>query len=175
MFVTQWLNASSPNLTISVWIILCIGVYIAFLKLWDYVLSVTLNFEKLSWGLLWTCGANLATYSLASPILALYSNSRIQMTIFAAIFINLFLPVILSMMPSRTVIEREDKDEELTDEVVMQKLAVINNKKKSDWEKSQFIIGLLISIGLIVIIYIYINKDPDNLKTFAKMFSKQLQ
>lgn len=175
MFVTQWLNASSPNLTISVWIILYIGIYIAFLKLWDYVLSVTLKFEKLSWGQLWACGADLATYSLASPILALYTNSRIQTTIFAAIFINLFLPVVLSMMPSRTVIERENDDEELTDEVVMQKLAIINNKKKADWEKSQFIIGLLISIGLVAIVYIYINQDPHNLKTFAKMFSKQLQ
>lgn len=175
MFMTHWLNASSPNLTISVWIILYIGIYLAFLKLFDVALNVAFDFDKLPITQLWTLGSNLALYSLASPILILYTNERIQLTIFAAIFVNMFLPSFLSLLPSKTIIEKESPDEELTYDVVMKKLAIINSQKKSNWLTTEFIIGIIISLGLGFAIYYYINQDPNNIKTFAKMFAKQLQ
>ena len=173
MFITQWLSASSPNLTISVWIILYIGIYLAFLKLLDAALNVAFNFDKLPTTQLLTFGSNLALYSLASPILMLYTTERIQLTIFAAIFVNMFLPSFLFLLPSKTIIEKESPDEELTHEVVMKKLAIIKNQKKSNWLAMEFIIGIIISIGLGFAIYHYINLDPNNIKTLAKLFAKQ--
>lgn len=175
MFITHWLNASSPNLTISIWIILYIGIYLAFLKLFDIALSKAFNFDKLPGTQLWTLGSNLALYSLASPLLLIYTNQRIQLTIYAAIFINLFLPYVLFLLPSKTVIEKESPEEELTDDVIMNKLSIIHDNKKKTWLTMEFIIGIIITLGLAFAIYYYINQDPDNIKRFAKMFAQQLQ
>ena len=171
MFITHWLSASSPNLTISVWIILYIIVVFSILKLFDYALSVAFNFAKLEWKQLWTLSSNLALFGLASPVLDLYTNNRIQMTLYAAIFLNIILPTFLMALPSKTIIEKTSSDEVLTEDVIMSKLKAINSQKQKAWKITQFGIGILISISLLILIYFYINQNPDNIKTFAKMFA----
>ena len=171
MFITHWLSASSPNLTISVWIILYMLIVFSILKLFDYALFVAFNFDKFEWNQLWTLSSNLALFGLASPILNLYLNKRIQMTIYAEIFLNMFLPTFLTLLPSKTIIEKTSSDEVLTDDVIMSKLKIINSEKQKAWKITQFGIGILISISLLILIYFYINQNPDNIKTFAKMFA----
>ena len=171
MFITHWLSASSPNLTISVWIILYMLIVFSILKLFDYALFVAFNFDKFEWNQLWTLSSNLALFGLASPILNLYLNNRIQMTIYGAIFLNMFLPTFLTLLPSKTIIEKTSSDEVLTDDVIMSKLKIINSEKQKAWKITQFGIGILISISLLILIYFYINQNPDNIKTFAKMFA----